>query len=172
MIERCTNPRASAYKTYGGAGVRVTRRWRVFENFLADMGERPHGKTLDRINGEKGYEPGNCRWATWREQQRNRKSNRRFLFQNQHLCVVEIAERIGVQPNTLYARIAQGIRPPRLFESTLTPSHSAKFLYENEMLTVAEISARSGIKKATLYFRLRRGTEPPELYAAPRRPHG
>lgn len=71
MIQRCHNPNASTYFRYGGRGVTVCDRWRTFENFLTDMGERPEGKTLDRINPFGNYEPGNCRWATAKEQANN-----------------------------------------------------------------------------------------------------
>ena len=62
MLTRCTNPRATDFAAYGGAGVTVCERWRDFSNFLADMGERPTGTVLDRERNNKGYQPGNCRW--------------------------------------------------------------------------------------------------------------
>jgi hypothetical protein len=71
MVNRCTNPNHTSFARYGGIGITVCDRWRDFRNFLADMGERPAGKTLDRIDGMKGYEPGNCRWASATEQRRN-----------------------------------------------------------------------------------------------------
>lgn len=74
MIARCTLEKHPAYHRYGGAGIKVCDRWRSrFENFLLDMGERPEGLTIDRIDGRKDYEPGNCRWATYVEQNRNRR---------------------------------------------------------------------------------------------------
>lgn len=78
MKSRCNNPNASKYHLYGGRGIRVCDRWQNdFSAFLADMGRRPPDKTsLDRIDGEKGYEPGNCRWADDFEQNRNRNFNR------------------------------------------------------------------------------------------------
>jgi hypothetical protein len=74
MLCRCRNPRHKSYADYGGRGVTVCERWRAYENFLADMGRRPDRfHSLDRINNAGNYEPGNCRWATWEEQNTNRR---------------------------------------------------------------------------------------------------
>jgi hypothetical protein len=74
MKQRCTNPGRLEYRYYGGRGIRVCERWSTsYETFLADMGPRPPRKTIDRINNDGNYEPGNCRWATQSEQVRNQR---------------------------------------------------------------------------------------------------
>ncbi len=120
MVRRCTKPYHSAYKRYGAKGITVCERWMVFENFLSDMGERPEGTTIDRINGNLGYEPGNCRWATIKDQQRNTKANRMVTFDGLTMCISEWAEKLGISKDTLSYRIERGwgdrafTEPPRL----------------------------------------------------------
>jgi hypothetical protein len=76
MKTRCQNPNCLAYKYYGGRGITVCNAWQKFENFFADMGERPEGLTLDRRDNDGNYEPGNCKWSTKKEQQNNRRKSK------------------------------------------------------------------------------------------------
>jgi hypothetical protein len=77
MIQRCHNPANKGYRCYGARGITVCDRWRgSFAAFAADMGERPRGTSIDRMDNSRGYEPGNCRWATAEQQNRNRRDTK------------------------------------------------------------------------------------------------
>lgn len=109
MKARCDYPAVNGYERYGGRGISYDIRWGVFANFLADMGERPDGKTLDRVDSDKHYYKENCRWVTPAEQQANRKdrlSARDVAAIKSHLSVnlltqAEIAQMYGVHPSTV-----------------------------------------------------------------------
>ncbi len=111
MIQRCSNPDRQQFANYGGRGIRVCARWaHSFEAFLADMGPRPSLKhTLDRINNDGDYEPGNCRWATPQEQANNKRSSRLLTMNGETLSMMEWARRFGISYWTLRWRLDKGI---------------------------------------------------------------
>jgi hypothetical protein len=105
MLARCRNPKNPAYPNYGGRGIGVDPRWLDFETFLADMGPRPEGYTLERLDNEKGYGPDNCKWATLHDQQRNTRRTRRVMFEGELVPLIELAERHGQPPKLVQVRL-------------------------------------------------------------------
>lgn len=109
MVARCYRKTHGAYEKYGGRGITVCERWLRFENFYADMGDRPPGKTLDRINSNGNYESDNCRWATYVEQSLNRGDfNVSVTTDEVRLTVKEYAKVSGLHIQTIYKQIKKG----------------------------------------------------------------
>ncbi len=108
MRKRCYNPENKSYHNYGGRGISVCDRWLTFENFLEDMGERPDGLTIERVDNNGDYEPGNCRWASRAEQSRNTRRNRLLTHGGETLCMKTWSERAGIDSNTIYRRLKRG----------------------------------------------------------------
>ena len=105
MKDRCLNPKGQDYKYYGARGITVTDAWSEYEGFLAAMGERPRGMTLDRRDGELGYDVTNCRWATRLTQARNREYTINLTFSGRTQRVWEWAEELGVKQTTIHIRL-------------------------------------------------------------------
>lgn len=108
MRKRCRNPRTNCFHSYGGRGIKVCARWESFENFLADMGEAPAQMSIDRIDVNGDYAPGNCRWATPAIQSRNKRDNLRLTFRGETQCLTDWAIDLGVSMNTLHSRLRDG----------------------------------------------------------------
>ena len=109
MKQRCSNPKLPQYKNYGGRGITVCARWlESFENFLVDMGEKPLGLTIDRINVDGNYEPQNCRWLSKAGQQKNRRNCQIFTHNGMTMTMREWAKLIGRHEATLSARVRRG----------------------------------------------------------------
>lgn len=109
MIQRCYYPSASNYQYYGAVGVTVCPQWLSFQDFLRDMGECPDpSMTLDRIKNHIGYEPGNCRWATKAEQNRNRSCCVEITHNGETRNITEWAAVSGLTPNALSMRLRLG----------------------------------------------------------------
>lgn len=110
MRARCNNPASKSYTNYGARGVTVCAKWADFAAFVEDMGLRPTPKhTIERRDNSKGYEPGNCHWATRTEQARNMRKNRSLTYQGETLLLEDWARRFNVYSSTLHSRLERGM---------------------------------------------------------------
>jgi len=105
MLNRCDNPDNPNYPLYGGRGITVCDEWKDFNKFLEGVGERPANHTLDRIDVNKGYEPGNVRWATLSEQARNKRTNRVLALGDKSMCVADWVDETGLSSSLIINRI-------------------------------------------------------------------
>jgi hypothetical protein len=105
MLGRCTNKNDPAYHRYGGRGIAVCERWFGFGNFVDDMGERPAGTSLDRIENDKGYYLENCRWAAPEIQHLNKRSIHWVTLNGETMCLTDWARRYGVDPGAIRYRM-------------------------------------------------------------------
>lgn len=107
MKQRCTNQNLPRYSGWGGRGITVCQRWKdSFLTFYEDMGPRPPDKdSVERIDNDGNYEPGNCKWATWLEQSRNTRRTRLITYNGETHCISEWACMLGIKPHTLAARL-------------------------------------------------------------------
>lgn len=109
MMSRCCDETNNAYYRYGGRGITICPMWLDFERFVNDMGERPSkAHTLDRIDNDGPYSKQNCRWATWTEQQNNRRDNRLLRFNGKEMTASEWAIETGIKRTTIYRRFHAG----------------------------------------------------------------
>lgn len=112
MVRRCRDPRVKKFAYYGGRGISVCEQWHSFWAFLLDMGNRPSTMhSIDRINTNGNYEPGNCRWVTQKEQCRNTRRNRHVTMNGETLCISEWCERLGMKRTVVQTRIFRGMTP-------------------------------------------------------------
>lgn len=109
MIQRCYDKNVPAYNRYGARGINVCERWQSFENFYADMGDKPKGMSLERVDNDGDYTPENVIWATAKAQARNRRSTVFLEFNGQRKSMAEWAEELGMKIATLWARIDRGM---------------------------------------------------------------
>lgn len=118
---RAMHNRVAYDSNYSERGIVICDRWRSFEHFRSDMGEPPAGGTLERIDNDAGYEPGNCRWATRVEQARNTRRTLRIEFDGREQSLAAWAEEFGANYWTLYGRHKLGWSPERMFGDLVRP---------------------------------------------------
>lgn len=157
MLHRCYNPNDNSYHRYGGRGIRVCSRWMKFDNFKQDIGERP-GKNyqLDRIDNDGDYTPENCRWATRKQQARNRSSNRVFDFNGKKMCVPEISEVTGVEISLIRDRIYKG-KDIHEAASDKNKLNERIIEFNGVAMSISAWSRKIGVHRGTLTMRFRNG---------------
>jgi hypothetical protein len=156
-IQRCEDPNNKSYPRYGGRGISFCPKWRTnFEAFLADIGARPSPKhTLDRypdVNGN--YEPGNVRWATQQEQQRNRSNNRMLEAFGRSRCVAEWADELGLPAHVIHLRLRRGWTVELALSTPLL--EPVRYLFGGKSVLFSEMVAITGIPSTSLYRLLKR----------------
>ena len=133
MLCRCTNPNNPNYSDYGGRGIAICDRWMELTNFIADMGERPYGATLDRIDVDGPYSPENCRWASRKQQCNNQRTNQRVVYNGAEYTIGELSDKTGISYSTLYGRIAKRGMSVRLAVETRIVSRRRKVKLPQEL---------------------------------------
>lgn len=127
MKRRCTKPTHPRYPDYGGRGIQVCDRWLdSFQNFWDDMGPRPPWMSIERRNNDGDYTPENCVWATRKEQNRNRRSNRKVTFRGRDMLLVEAAEMAGLPYRRIVERLSEGWTECRALTTPITGRKNAE----------------------------------------------
>lgn len=111
MLQRCLNKNSQEYPNYGARGIAVCERWRDFKNFLFDMGEKPKGTHIDRIDNNKGYSKDNCRWVTPRENMQNKRTCVYVEAFGKRLTLMGWESETGINHETLRSRLLRGVSP-------------------------------------------------------------
>jgi hypothetical protein len=157
MKQRCLNPTDRSYANYGGRGITVAPEWiNNFAVFLADVGRRPDPSySLDRIDNDGIYEPGNVRWTTRREQMNNKRTNRLITHDGRTQTISQWAQELGLNPETIHSRLWRG-HPP------LAPNRRPRRLvtYGGRTQAVHQWAKELGIHPNTIHFRLSKGASP------------
>ncbi len=177
MRDRCANPKNKGYADYGGRGIRVCPAWdRSFEAFLAAVGPRPSSAhSIDRIDNDRGYEPGNVRWATKREQNNNSRNCRIIERNGVKNTVQGWADQLGCRAAIIYTRLHKGwsdeeaLKPP--FVRQRPKRASQRYAFQGESLTIPEWAKRTGIPRNTLGLRIKAGWTLERALTAPVRPY-
>ena len=166
MCSRCHNPNDTGYKHYGGRGIAVCDEWRNdFQPFYDYVSKLEHfgeeGYTLDRINNNGNYEPGNVRWATAKEQSRNKTNNRLVGSHGQDIVLADLAEMTGLTSQLLRDRLERGEQG----EYLLRPPAPTKHLVEinNEQMSITEIAKEAKVSRSTIHRRIEAGESGEQL---------
>jgi hypothetical protein len=145
MIGRCHNPNSKAYSEYGGRGIHVCEKWRSFTGFYEDMGDRPEGATLERVDNNKGYSPDNVVWADRNTQARNKRNNVLLTVNGETRCLTEWSELTGIKVATLWARVKRGWTAEQVVRAPLIRERMGISNRKGSRLVDAAFGAQQGV---------------------------
>lgn len=158
MQTRCYDPQYRSFHRYGGRGIIVCPRWLIFENFLADMGERPPGTSIDRINNDGNYEPDNCKWSNQIEQNNNTSQNQFFTYKGETLTIAEWARKYDIPMQRLHSRlrnagwdIEKALTTPRL----ITREGREQYTFNGVTSNIFQLAKLAGLRPMTVYYRIK-----------------
>lgn len=160
MRRRCENPNNSSYHDYGGRGIKVCLRWHSFDNFYADMGDRPSDyHEIDRIDNNGAYSPDNCRWAKKDIQAANKRNNRFITACGETLHITEWARRLGCQHSAIIARLKSGMseadavtKPiPERPNAKLTPEKARVIRQSYPAYSLSQLAVINGVSQKTIF---------------------
>lgn len=164
---RCFNKNDPAYPNYGGRGITMSEEWiGSFKNFYEDVGPRPSDEySIDRYPNNNGnYEPGNCRWATRKEQARNRRNSKIVFYKNRSMTVAEAAELSNIDESCIRYRLNKGYPLDKLFEKS--GDIKKKYLLDGKRVSLKEVARNTGISTDKLNLRMSRGMSLEEAIAS------
>ena len=162
MLHRCNKKDSRDYPDYGGRGIGVCDRWLDINNFISDMGDRPKGATIDRIDNEKGYSPDNCRWTTPLIQGNNKRNNKSITVNGaKYSSIAEAARELGVADSTLRHRCG-GVTNKDVADPV--QKRGVKYdVGDGRLLTRNEIAKETGLSYSTVKYRLENGYKGKQL---------
>jgi hypothetical protein len=126
MRHRCLNPRFKQWNDYGGRGITICKEWDNYAQFAKDMGQKPKGYVLDRIDNNGPYAPWNCRWASWKESQRNRRVTRWVEIEGRRHKAADLAEQSGLKTDTIVYRAGLGLPLSVVLQPNKIPDRRSK----------------------------------------------
>jgi len=162
MRQRCNDPKADRYPLYGGRGIGICERWNSFDAFFADMGPRPSGCTLERLNRDLPYSPDNCVWADGIEQANNKGTNRRLTYLGQTKSMAEWCAQLGLHYSTVRGRLRRGWSIEAAFATpvkTVASRHgrALRLTHNGRAQTLSAWCRELGLSLSTVSCRLKRG---------------
>jgi len=176
MMHRCLDKKHKWYSKYGERGISVNKRWHKFENFYKDMGNKPIGTSLDRIDNNKGYSNKNCRWTSFQKNSNNRAVTKYITFNKKIKPLTEWAELYNIPADTLYRRvfklgwkISKALKCPVRGMRFIKSRRTVYVRYKGASVSVKDLANEYGYKYTTLWGRLKHGWSPTKAVTTPLR---